>query len=86
MPQTNLVKASKNAFKIGVKIKESTVKGKKLDVFKDNVKVASIGDIKYSDYLIHQDKNRQKNYLSRHAKTRVKIGSPSYYAANILWK
>ena len=47
--QTNLKKARENASKLGVTIKVSTVKNKKLDVFKDGKKVASIGDIR-SDY------------------------------------
>lgn len=83
--QTNLKKARENAAKLGVTIKPSTVKNKKLDVFKDNKKIASIGDIRYEDYLTHGDDKRKENYLKRHAKTRVKIGSPSYYAAKILW-
>ena len=44
MPQTILSKARANAAKIGVTIKPSTRKNKKIDVFKDNKKVASIGD------------------------------------------
>ena len=37
--QTNLTKARANAKKIGVTVKPSTVKNKKLDVFKDDKKV-----------------------------------------------
>jgi len=83
--QTNLSKARENAKKIGVTIKTSTVKHKKLDVFKDSKKVASIGDIRYSDFLTTGDEDRRKNYLKRHEKTRMKVGSPSYYAWKILW-
>lgn len=83
--QTNLKKARENASKLGVTIKVSTVKNKKLDVFKDGKKVASIGDIRYDDYLTHGDDKRKENYLKRHEKTRVKVGTPSYYAAKILW-
>ena len=86
MPQTVISEAKKNAKRLGVEVKASTRKGKKLDVFKDDKKVASIGDKKYSDFLQHGDKERQKNYLARHAKTRAVRGSPSYYAAEILWK
>ncbi len=30
-------------------------------------------------------KARRKAYKSRHQKTRVKVGTPSYYADKILW-
>ena len=85
MPQTNLTKARANAKKLGVTVKPSTQKGKKLDVFKDGRKVATIGDIRYEDFLQHNDKQRQANYKSRHGKTRGRVGSPSYYADKILW-
>jgi len=85
MPQTVISEAKKNAKKIGVEVKASTRKGKKLDVFKDDKKVASIGDITMSDYLQHKDEKRRQSYLSRHQKTRVKVGSPSYYSWKILW-
>ena len=85
MPQTVLSKARANAAKIGVTIKPSTRKNKKIDVFKDNKKVASIGDKNYEDFLTHNDEKRRNNYLARHAKTRMVIGSPSYYAWKILW-
>lgn len=85
MPQTNLTKAQANAKKIGVIVKASNVKNKKLDVFKDGKKLASIGDIRYEDFLTHNDEKRKENYLKRHEKTRMKVGSPSYYAWKILW-
>tara|TARA_R110002020_G_scaffold73940_5_gene189593 strand:+ start:1135 stop:1395 length:261 start_codon:yes stop_codon:yes gene_type:complete len=86
MPQTNLTKARANAKKIGVEVKVSTRKGKKLDVFKNGEKVASIGDINYEDFLTHGDEQRKKNYKSRHEKDRHKVGTASYYADQILWK
>lgn len=85
MPQTNLTKARDNAKKIGVTVKPSEVKNKKLDVFKDDKKVASIGDIRYSDFLQHNDEQRKKNYKSRHNKDRKVKGSAGYYADKILW-
>tara|TARA_R100000541_G_scaffold3640_3_gene10914 strand:- start:210 stop:470 length:261 start_codon:yes stop_codon:yes gene_type:complete len=86
MPQTSLTLAKKNAAKIGVEVKVSTRKGKKLDVFKGGEKVASIGSLDYFDFLTTGDKKKQANYLARHAKTRAVKGSPSYYAAEILWR
>ena len=85
MPQTNIPKAKSNAKKIGVEVKPSSVKNKKLDVFKDDKKVASIGDIRYSDYLQHGDDKRKENYKNRHANNRKKKGTAGYYADKILW-
>ena len=87
MTQTDLKKAKANAAKIGVSVRPSKLKNKKLDVFdKKGEKVASIGHTDFQDFLTHNDKKRQANYLARHAKTRAIKGSPSYYAAEILWR
>ena len=85
MPQTDLVKARKNAATLGVEVKKSTKTHKKLDVFRSNQKLASIGDKRYTDFLQTGDKEQQKRYKSRHQKTRVKVGTPSFYADRILW-
>jgi hypothetical protein len=85
MPQTNLAKARKKAERIGVTVQPSSVKGKKLDVFKGGKKVASIGAMEYEDFNIHGDKERRRLYKIRHEKTRHKKGTPSYYADQILW-
>ena len=81
-----------NAKKLGVEIKPSKSKNKKIDVFKNNKKVASIGDIRYSDYATYRNvkgvnfaDNRKRLYKKRHASTRKKIGSNSYYSDRILW-
>ena len=85
MPQTDLKKAKERAKKLGVQVKESTKKNKKLDVYKDGERVASIGDIHYSDYLQHEDSDRRRRYKQRHEKHRHKVGTASYYADRILW-
>lgn len=86
MPQTNLTKARERAKKLGVTVKPSTMKHKKLDVFgKDGKKVVSIGDIRYSDFLQHGDEARRKRYKTRHQKNRTIKGSAGYYADKILW-
>lgn len=85
MPQTNITKARKKAAKLGVTIKPSTRKFKKLDVFKNGNKVASIGDIRYSDYNLHGDEERRKRYKLRHEKDRHQVGTAGYYADRILW-
>ena len=81
-----------NAKAIGTTIKPSKVKGKKLDVFKGDKKVASIGALGMGDYQtfikekgLEFANKRRKAYKSRHQKTRVKVGTPSYYADKILW-
>jgi hypothetical protein len=68
MSQTNLVKARARAKELGVTVTPSTLKRKKLDVFKGGIKVASIGDIRYSDFLQHGDEDRRKRYKTRHQK------------------
>ena len=79
------------AKRLGVEIKHSKNKNKKLDVYKNNVKVASIGSIKYKDYptYLKEDKalaeQRKRLYKLRHEKDRHKQGSNGYYADKILW-
>ena len=80
------------AKKLNVKIKLSTKKDKKIDVFKNDRLVASIGALSYSDYPTYiQEKGlayanqRRKLYKLRHTKDRNKINSPGYYADKILW-
>ena len=86
MPQTNLQKARAKAAKLGVSIKPSTLKNKKIDVFnKAGDKVASVGDLRYSDFNRHGDPERRRLYKLRHEKTRRKVGTASYYADQILW-
>lgn len=81
-----------NAKKLGVTIKPSTNKKKKIDVFSQNKKVASIGGAGYKDYATYiQEKGkeyadkRKKAYRARHKGEEKKIGSPGYYAWFILW-
>ena len=86
MPQTNLQKARAKATKLGVTVKPSTLKNKKLDVYnKAGDKVASIGDLRYLDFNVHGDPARRRLYKVRHEKHRHKVGTPSYYADRILW-
>ena len=81
------------AEKLGVVIKPSTVKGKKIDVFnKKGEKLASIGAIGYGDYpTFWQTKGKpfadekRRLYKMRHEKDRKVKGSAGYYADQILW-
>ena len=85
LTSAQIQEASKKAKKIGVSVKRSTIKSKKLDVMKNGVRVASIGDVRYSDFLQHGDPERRRRYKLRHQKFRNKVGTPSYYADKILW-
>lgn len=85
------------AKKLGVEIKPSKTKGKKIDVFKKGKKIASVGAIGYKDYptymqLEKQGKvakgtanKRRKMYKIRHNNDRKVRGSNGYYADKILW-
>jgi len=80
------------AKELGVKVAPSKVKGKKIDVFKDGKKVASIGALGYKDYptFMLEDgeevaKQKRKAYKARHEKDRHKRGSAGYYADKLLW-
>ena len=81
---------------LGVKVKASTRKLKKLDVFnKFGERIASIGASGYMDYASYILKdglkiaNKKRDaYLKRHAKEpKMKSGirTNSYYADRILW-
>lgn len=81
----------KMADKLGVEIKPSEKKNKKIDVYKNNIKIASIGDVNFKDYptYLQEDKKlaneRRKLYRKRHSKDLKVVGSPGYYANKILW-
>lgn len=83
--------SKQQAAKLGVDIKPSTIKRKKIDVFKNGKKLASIGALGMKDYPTYLKENkslaeeRRKLYKIRHAKTSKIKGSPSYFASNILW-
>tara|TARA_R110000822_G_scaffold46670_3_gene124226 strand:- start:29425 stop:29703 length:279 start_codon:yes stop_codon:yes gene_type:complete len=80
------------AKKHGVTVKSSKVKGKKIDVFKNGEKVASVGAIGYGDYptfIRTKGKEfaskRRKAYKKRHQSNRTKRGSNGWYADKLLW-
>jgi hypothetical protein len=82
----------KRAKSLGVEVKPSSVKGKKIDVFKNGKKVASVGAIGYNDYPTHIAKNgkefadkRRKLYKIRHKNDKDKKGTNGYYADKLLW-
>jgi hypothetical protein len=82
----------KNAESLGVAIKPSTNKSKKIDVFKNGQKIASIGAMGYNDFDIYlrtkgkvYADERRRLYKIRHANDRKKIGTPGFFADRILW-
>lgn len=79
------------AKKIGVQIRPSTSPGKKVDVYKNEAKIASVGATGYSDYPHylqsdpqHADEHRA-DYKRRHHADRTKRGTPGWYADKLLW-
>ena len=82
----------KQAQKLNVKIKPSTNPSKKLDVFKNGEKVASIGAIGYNDYPtwikkegVEYAKKRRSLYKARHESDRHVKNSAGFYSDKILW-
>ena len=85
------------AKKLGVTINPSKLKNKKIDIFKNDKKIASVGGVKkdgsyYKDYPTYiktegkeKADKRRKLYKIRHEKNRKKVGTKSYYADKILW-
>jgi hypothetical protein len=81
----------KQANRLGVKIRPSSKVGKKIDVFKNGVKIATIGQRGYLDYPTYLEKygvlianKRRKLYHLRHRQNKI-FGTPGYYAAKLLW-
>ena len=82
----------KQAKKYGLEVKPSKVKGKKIDVFKNGKKVASVGAIGYGDYPTfiktkgkkYADE-RRRLYKKRHSSNRTKKGTNGWYADKLLW-
>ena len=80
------------AKRLGVQIKPSTNKMKKIDVYKDGKKIASIGANDMNDYPTYIQKKglefaneRRRLYKIRFQKSRKKVGSNSYYSSELLW-
>jgi len=85
------------ARRLGVVIRPSTEKNKKLDVFKNGIKIASVGDIRYGDFWTYvQDEKynrapkgtaaeRRRLYKIRNANECAATGTVGYYACKILW-
>jgi hypothetical protein len=78
----------KKAKQYNFKIKPSMIKNKKIDVFRDNKKIASIGAINYNDYPtyilnkgIDYANERRRLYKIRHKKD---LNSKNGFWSNVL--
>lgn len=87
----------RKAKKLGLVVKPSTRKGKKIDVFKNGKKIGSVGALGYSDYptFLEEEKlgllpkgyaaRRRRAYKKRHAKHRKIKWTNSWLADQLLW-
>jgi hypothetical protein len=82
----------KQAKKIGVEVKPSTNKTKKIDVYKNKKKIASVGAYGMNDYPTYMKKKglkyaktRRRLYKQRHEKDRHVKGSNGWLADKLLW-
>lgn len=82
----------KKAKKLGLSVKPSTNKTKKIDVFKKNKKIASVGAYGMNDYPTYMKlrglkfaKTRRRLYRIRHEKDRKKKWTHGWLADQLLW-
>lgn len=80
------------AKELGVTVRKSSNPQKKIDVFKDGKKVASVGGAGYKDYptYLREDgvkiaEEKRRLYKLRHEKDRKVVGSAGWYADRLLW-
>jgi hypothetical protein len=82
----------KQAKKLGVSVKPSTNKTKKIDVFRKNKKIASVGANGMNDFPTYIQKRgmkfaktRRRLYRIRHEKDRHIKNSNGYWSDKLLW-
>ena len=82
----------KQAEKLKVNIRPSTVKDKKIDVYKNNKKIASIGNVHYKDYPSYLETKgkayadfRRKLYKNRHKNDINVKNSKGWFSGKLLW-
>ena len=80
------------AKELGLTVKVSKFPLKKLDVYKDNVYLASVGDSKYNDYPTYciayskeYGDRRRMLYINRHKRNADVKYSKQWLALNLLW-
>jgi hypothetical protein len=82
----------KQAKKLGVKVKRSSNKTKKIDVYKHDQKIASVGANGMNDYPTYIKKfgmkfakKRRQLYKQRHERDRHKKWTNGWLADQLLW-
>ena len=82
----------RQARKLGVSVKPSTNKTKKIDVFKKGKKIASVGAFGMQDFPTYMKtkgvafaKTRRRLYKIRHDKDRKQKWSRGWLADKLLW-
>jgi len=92
MPYTITNYTYKQAKKLGVQVKISTNKTKKIDVYKKGRKIASVGAYGMNDFPtfikkrgLKYAKTKRRLYKMRHERDRHIVGSNGYYADKLLW-
>ena len=82
----------RKAHEVGVKVVPSVNSKKKIDIWKDGKRIASVGSISYADYPTYIETKgkayadiRKNLYAKRHAKDISVKGSNGYYAYELLW-
>lgn len=80
------------AKQIGVKVKPSTRKNKKIDVYRGNEKIGSVGAYGMNDFPTYMKKcgvtyakKRRALYKQRHKKDRKKKWTNGWLADQLLW-
>lgn len=80
-----------NAKDLGVKIRPSKAKGKKIEVEKPDGTISQIGATGYNDFATYQEKNKmeanekRENYRARHKCDNAIRYSNNHFACEILW-
>ncbi|MEI7487602.1 MAG: hypothetical protein WCJ72_09375 [Chryseobacterium sp.] len=92
MPYTNTKYTYRQAKKMGVTVKPSTNKTKKIDVIKQGKKIASVGAYGMNDYPTYMKlkgnkyaKTRRRLYKIRHEKDRKTKWTRGWLADKLLW-
>ncbi len=82
------------AKKLGVEVKQSTKKNKKIDIYdeRDGQYITSVGQLGYKDYPTYIKENgkeyadkRREQFYKRFGKKAEKPYTNAYYAAKLLW-